>query len=222
MSSIFGGSKSKSSQSNQAYPFLQQQLGGVVGQAGTGANAIQALLSGDTTGFDQYKQSTGFNQLLQEGSRGITGNAAAGGLLRSGSTGQAIANYGNLFQNQYADNYFNKLLGQSGLGIQAGQTIGGAGTTSTSSSKSKPGIGGFLGSAASLVAASDRRLKKDIEKIGQLKNGLNVYSYKYIWDEDTTRVGVMADEVERIIPEALGPVLEGGYQSVDYSKLGAY
>jgi hypothetical protein len=110
---------------------------------------LSKLLSGDASGFNSYKDATGFNQLLQEGSRGITGNAAAGGLLRSGGTGKALVNYGNTMQNQYAGNYMQQLLGLSGLGLNAGQLIAGAGDVreAKSSSKEKPGLGKFIGTA---------------------------------------------------------------------------
>ncbi len=63
---------------------------------------------------------------------------------------------------------------------------------------------------------SDRRLKNNIHKIGQLKNGLNIYKFKYIWD-DAWRVGVMADEVRKVLPEAV--ITINGYDLVDYSKI---
>lgn len=74
------------------------------------------------------------------------------------------------------------------------------------------------GSLAMMMASmfSDRRLKKDIEKIDQLPSGLNVYRYKYLW-EDTSRVGVMADEVEKLFPEAIGEM--HGFKTVDYSRI---
>lgn len=72
-----------------------------------------------------------------------------------------------------------------------------------------------LGSAA--IMASDRRLKTGICKIGELANGLAVYTYRYIWG-GPQQTGVMADEVARIKPEALGPTILG-YQTVNYGAL---
>jgi hypothetical protein len=67
---------------------------------------------------------------------------------------------------------------------------------------------------------SDRRLKTDVEWVDTLPNGLGVYRYHYVWDEPGSdlHLGVMADEVERIMPEALGPVIEG-FQTVNYTKI---
>ena len=222
MGKIFGGSKQKSTStsSNKAYDQQNQTFSPVTNLTGSSANAMSALLNGDTSGFNAFKDATGFNALTEQGSRGITGNAAAGGLLRSGGTGKALQNYGQAMNSQFADNYFSKLLSQAQLGLGAGNLIAGAGQTSnsTSSSKSKPGLGGLLGGAGSLIAASDRRLKKDVKKLRELEDGLGVYEYKYI-DDTGPFVGVMADEVAKLRPEALGPVIRG-YATVDYAKIG--
>lgn len=147
MSSIFGGSKQKSSSSNQAYGNISQAFSPLESTATTGVNALNSLLSGDSSGFDAYKNATGFNAAAQQGSQGITGNAAAAGLLRSGSTGKALQSYGDNLQNQYASQYTNNLMNQANLGFQAGSLISGAGSTSQGSGSSKPGIGKFLGTA---------------------------------------------------------------------------
>lgn len=75
-----------------------------------------------------------------------------------------------------------------------------------------------LGSAALPLLFSDRRLKKNIKRVGRLKNDLPLYEFSYIW-EDKLRVGVMADDVEKAIPEAVVMSPEG-YKMVNYSMLG--
>ena len=62
---------------------------------------------------------------------------------------------------------------------------------------------------------SDRRLKHDAEKIGETKDGLPIYSFKYNGD-DRTQIGLMAQDVEKKHPEAVG--MSGGYKTVDYEK----
>lgn len=224
MGGLFSGSKqpgaSTSSSSNKAYDFLKGGFGGLTGQAESGTNAIQALLSGDTSGFDAYKKATGFDAQAEQGSRGVTGNAAAGGLLRSGASGKALQNYGQNLQNQASGSYLDRLQGLADTGFKAGSLIGGAGQQSQSqqnSSKGKGGLGDFLGAGLSTIALSDRRLKTNIVKMGTLANGLNVYKYNYLSDRDI-QFGVMADEVATLLPEALGPII-GGYNTVDYSKI---
>jgi hypothetical protein len=72
-----------------------------------------------------------------------------------------------------------------------------------------------LGAGAKMAMGSDRKLKRDIEVIGELR-GLPVYLFKYIWD-DKPMVGFMADEVEQVMPEAVINI--GGYKAVDYGMV---
>lgn len=67
---------------------------------------------------------------------------------------------------------------------------------------------------------SDPRLKKDVSLIKRLANGLGIYRFRYLWEPggEPEHIGVMANEVARIVPEALGPVV-GGFLTVDYAKL---
>jgi hypothetical protein len=78
-----------------------------------------------------------------------------------------------------------------------------------------PGLlaaGGKIGAAA----ISDRRLKKNIHALGETPPGIPIYSFEYLWGGEY--IGVMADEVEGIIPEAV-ITLPSGYKMVDYSML---
>jgi len=222
MSSIFGGSKQKASSSNKAYPYIQDTFGSTAGTTGGVSDAISSLLGlggsrAQSDAFNNYRDSTGYNFQLDQGSKAITGNNAAKGILNSGSTAKALTSYGQNLASQSMNDYLSQLFNLGNLGLGAGSLISGAGNTSTSSGSSKKGIGGFLGNAAGSIAASDRRLKKDIVKIGELNNGLNVYQYNYINDRGPY-IGVMVDEVSAIQPEALGPVIDG-YGTVDYSKI---
>jgi hypothetical protein len=75
-----------------------------------------------------------------------------------------------------------------------------------------------IGLAGSLLGGllSDIRAKEDIEPIGKLYDGQNVYSFRYKGDS-TPRVGLMAQEVERTRPDAVA-TLPGGLKIVDYGK----
>lgn len=80
-------------------------------------------------------------------------------------------------------------------------------------------IGGNMQAAASILPMlSDVRLKENIKRVGKTDDGLGVYTYNYKWD-DTPQMGVMAQEVEKKKPEAMGPTV-GGYKSVRYGLLG--
>jgi hypothetical protein len=77
------------------------------------------------------------------------------------------------------------------------------------------GGGGFRGGGG---RRSDIRLKHDISLIGRLGNGLGFYRFMYN-GSDKAYVGVIAQEVQRVEPEAV--VLgRDGYLRVFYDKLG--
>ncbi len=80
-------------------------------------------------------------------------------------------------------------------------------------------MGGLFGLGASLIKAipwSDRRLKTDIKRVGTLDNGLGVYSYR-LKGENHYQIGVMAQEVAEVHPEAIvhDP---SGFMKVDYQR----
>jgi hypothetical protein len=70
-------------------------------------------------------------------------------------------------------------------------------------------------SAAAIYAASDRRLKENIEAIGKTNDGQTIYRYNYKGDP-RTQIGLIAQEVEKHHPDAVG--LAGTYKTVDYKK----
>jgi hypothetical protein len=79
-------------------------------------------------------------------------------------------------------------------------------------------MGGLFGiaTAAAPFMMSDRRLKRDIERVGTMANGLPLYEFNYVWG-GPRQTGVMADEVMGVRPDAVHVV--GGYLAVDYSAL---
>lgn len=100
----------------------------------------------------------------------------------------------------------------SGLGGQFG--------TQTNTQSTSPGLGAMLGlglQAASMfppaAAASDRRLKEDIKRVGTADNGLPIFTYRYRGGA-TVHMGVMAQDVQEVCPQAVHE--KGGYLAVDY------
>lgn len=220
MGGLFGGSKQSSTSSNLNNTALTSALMPSVGGVGDSYNAIKALLSGDTSGFNAFKNAAGYNFAAKQGTQGVLGSGAARGLLRSGATGKGLVSFGQGLANQYLDNYLSKLMGMGQLGLGAAGVLSDSGRVSTQKSSSKNGLGGLVGGLASGIAASDPRLKENVIQIGVLEDGLPLYSYNYIWDgEDDRQIGVMADEVAELRPWAIGPQV-GEYLTVDYSKLG--
>jgi hypothetical protein len=80
------------------------------------------------------------------------------------------------------------------------------------------GAAGALGGAGIGAAVkSDRRLKKNIKRIGTHVLGIGLYTWDYLWGEPFA--GVMADEVEQVMPEAI-VMHPSGFKMVNYSMLG--
>lgn len=78
------------------------------------------------------------------------------------------------------------------------------------------GTGALSGSTTTTTQPSsffsDRRLKANVEEIGKLKDGQKLY--RYTMADGRTHIGLMADEVEKHHPDAVG--VAGGYKTVDY------
>ena len=102
-------------------------------------------------------------------------------------------------QGQYNQNLYNaQMAAASGL---TNALIGGA---------------GMLGGAF-MMKPSDLRLKKNVIKLGTHKTlGIGVYIWDYIWGEKGA--GVMAQELERIMPEAV-ITMPNGFKAVNYGAI---
>lgn len=207
---------------NQAYGLIKSTYSPMMNQGVGANNFLSALLTGqgDTTGanvgYQNYLQQAGYAPAMREMTRGTIGTQAAGGLLNSGSTQRALQSRGAEINQGFYNNYLQQLTGLSGLGLQAGGLVTNAGSRSTGGSPSTLGsIASTVGGIASIF--SDRRLKHTIQKVGEFADGLGVYLFSYLGRNERHR-GVMADEVERLRPWALGPRI-AGYATVNYGEL---
>lgn len=95
--------------------------------------------------------------------------------------------------------------------------FGGLGGTSSGSGRNPMDIGGIASGVGSLLYGaslfSDRRLKKNIKRIGETPGGTPLYEFEYIWG-GPVQVGVMSDEVPHAVA---GQVM--GYDVVDYARV---
>ena len=101
------------------------------------------------------------------------------------------------------------------LGAAGQQYQGAMGQYSADQAASQGLMSGIGTIASAAMMFSDRRLKKNIRKIGKML-GLNLYSYDYVWNEPA--IGFMADEVAELYPEAVDqhPI---GYDMIDYHRI---
>ena len=108
---------------------------------------------------------------------------------------------------------------QEALFRDASQTAQNAQTAAMNAQQAKSdAIGDTIGSGFDLLGGifSDKRLKKNIKLIGKSPSGINVYMFEYIDRFFGERVyqGVMSDEIP-----SNAIINNGGYDSVDYSKI---
>ena len=98
----------------------------------------------------------------------------------------------------------------SGLGAgQGGTSV----TTTPGPNALNQAIG--IGTTLASLPWSDKRLKENVKKVGETFDGQPIYSFNYK-GQDQTQIGLMAQDVEKRHPEAVG--LAGGYKTVDYDK----
>lgn len=110
--------------------------------------------------------------------------------------------------------------GLSGIG----EALGGIGSGIAGlfgSGAGEAALGGMLAEfgpemgLAAMGMFSDERVKEDIVPVGSLVDDTPVYSYRYKGDP-TPRIGLMAQDVEKDTPEAVGEI--GGIKVVNYAK----
>ena len=138
----------------------------------------------------QYSGGTQGNQMQQIGGAFNSANQMAGNVAS--------------FNANMLDSRYNAWANQQGARM-AGNAARQAGTMGMIGSIA----GGVLGGAG--MALSDRREKTEIKPLGKSGSilGLKTYSYKYKGD-DKKRIGVMAQDVQKVLPEAVEEVTYKG------------
>jgi len=191
-------------------------------------------------------RSQGFQNAQQQAQQDIQ-NRLAGAQFRLGAS-QQMGNLANLgfgmsntiqdrmlqqgamqraLQQQLMDTAQQRYAEYQGLPQQTvgyvSQALGASPIPQTQTTTKQPGLFDYLTLGATMKA-SDIRLKKNITKVGKLKNGLNIYKWEWKSFAKTlgmplkTTIGVMAQEVQKLKPEAVHEH-ESGYLMVDYGAL---
>ena len=185
------------------------------GGAGGLGSSRMALADQNLSSLNAQRQATA----AAAASSGVEANRAAaanqlatlGGQQIAGANQAAAARIGYA---QTPQDIFSKYASVIYGTPQASTTPNFAGTQGTTGQSSSKG-GGF--------SLSDINAKQDIRKIGLLNNGIGIYQYHYkpeLRDEwgHGLQVGVIAQEVEQIIPEAVCQ-LSNGFKAVNYSMV---
>lgn len=201
--------------------------------------------SGNTAAMTSLQNTPGYQFQLQQGNNAITAADAASGKTGSGNEALALSNYnqglaGTTYQNAVQNLMpflqssntnaagVGNLYAGLGQGLNAnygklGDATYGANTSigNANANADLAGLGAssnILGSAIGLggmfLGLSDARAKDDIEPVGALYDGQTVYKYRYKGDP-RHQIGLMAQEVEEHLPEAVGE-FGFGLKGVDY------
>ena len=208
---------------NVAQQQQQKMLGSAIGQgafggdrANIGLGALQNqqnLALGQTIG---QMESQGFQDAARNYMAGLgqIGTLAQQGQLAGLQGAQAMMGAGTLGQQTEQAGktaLYNQFLQKQSYPFQVAQFLAniaeGTGALSGSTTTTTQPMGFF----------SDKRLKEDVKRIGETNDGQTIYKYRYKHDpEGQTHIGLMAQEVEKHHPNAVG--LAAGYKTVDYDK----
>ena len=167
--------------------------------------------------------------------KGLASSTAAAYGIGTNAGNSAVANNASGNQNFYANQGvmgqgFSGAIGANNsagsmLNSLYGNQLNAWSAQQQANATSAAGLGSMVGQlgTAYMQFGSDVNIKQDIKKIGRLDNGLNLYSYQYKDEYKPTwgyglQYGVLAQEVEKIIPDAVHQHADG-YKVVDYAKV---
>jgi len=178
---------------------------GLAGSGGT-SDMLQRNLLELAPQFQQNRYTQLFNTAgMGQNAAAMTGTNTMQGLTNIGGIRSAPLAVGAQVSANQGQQFMSALPGlMSGLGF-SGPAAGSQGLGGMVGA----GLGGLGGMLGGLF--SDRRLKRDIVKVGEDANG-NIYHFKYIWSEQVYE-GRMADELAQIKPDAV-EVTKDGYLRV--------
>jgi hypothetical protein len=206
----------------------QNQLGAATSLGSMAGNGLSGNISGNNAiaGLGQQGFANTLNGLNSIGTLNTAQNTDAQNQMTIG--GQNMS-----YNQQQIDAANQDPWTKVGNLAQIGGGIAGLGgtTNGTATQTQDTGLGGIIGGAlgglgalknmgglagiGSLFTMSDIRTKENIQSVGALDNGLGVYSYNYKGDI-RPQIGLLAQEVERVRPEAVATDPRTGIKAVRY------
>ena len=207
---------------------MQQAAG--LQQAATRAAAMTGTRrQAEQMGYARQLDAAGLGRGLAGASLGAYGGATGAGTAAGQSAQSAGQNY-------------MRNMGMGANTIATGQRMNLSGLSNILNNQTKAfvntqgsflgDVGGFLGGAAAAYTGfggkgfnlpSDRRLKENIKEVGvDQRTALTLYEFNYkkeFSDPSKRYIGVMADEVELVYPDAVEDT-DLGFKTVRYDLLG--
>jgi Chaperone of endosialidase len=196
-----GGKGNQGAQGGQGAGQGSGGKGGKGGKGEKGNKGSQGAQGGQggagSSGAGGGQGSKGKEKIIRgsSGSKGGSGGGGGGG-NKGGGAGPGVS---------------SKIISGGGGGGNKGGGGGGGGANKGGSS------GG--GAKEKEKRPSDIRLKQDIVPLARLESGIELYRFRYKGGDPTTYVGVMAQEVQTIMPSAVS-LGRNRYLQVDYDRLG--
>lgn len=214
---------------------LYQEQAGLYDQMGV-LSGQSAGIAGVSDRLTQLQTQRGITKVLG----GQRSDIGAANLMESGSALDVIRDStqqghlqmavaranGQLEQQGYKEEALSyQAQGKASLAASAA-AVGQAGQAQAAAAASKKsGIGGILGgilkigaTVAPLIAASDYRLKRNITFLDRREDGLAHYIFQYR-DSPEVYIGVMAQEVLELYPDAVMKDPNSGYYMVNYTAI---
>jgi hypothetical protein len=181
----------------------------------TGRDFAQGRMQAGRDIASQVGQSTSALANLAGQQGGVISDFIGGGASNIANLLSGAGQYGAGQQMDLAKIRANLATGQGSQVAQAQQAIGQA-QAGGILGKSDAISGTVMDAAKTAAYFSDKRLKKDIKKLGSAK-GVNIYEWAWngLLDLKGKAVGVLAQEVEKIIPNSVVET-ETGYKAVRY------
>jgi hypothetical protein len=174
----------------------------------------QNMLNANNTLFGAGVNTAG--ALNSNTAAGLAGAGAIPGLALApaqAQVGAANAQQALPYQNLMAQLQAAGMLGGMGSSTSGTSTGTATGTQTPANNPLMNILGGVTAGAGLIGAFSDERLKEDVKPVGKLYDGQEVYSYRYRGD-NVPQIGLLAQEVEKVAPEAVGEA--GGFKTVRY------
>lgn len=184
----------------------------------SGYDKSLAAAQGDRTAAQQGASTFGQLGTAAQNAAISGGQAqlAAGQTEQTTDQAKLTADYGQFQQEQafpYAQASYLASTGTPVVSSMGGTTTGsGTGTTETSTNPWSQVLGLGL-TAAGAFSKSDKDVKADRRQIGVTFDGQPIWRFRYKGDP-TMRIGLMAQDVEKVHPEAVGEL--NGVKMVDY------
>jgi hypothetical protein len=181
-------------------------------QAQSGLTSTGAGLYG--TGVNERLSTLSQAPGIREAQFGDAAKLQEAGQAYEGQTAKEIEDQINRYN-------YNQNAPMAALQDYMAMIQGNYGGTSTQTAKAASGSGlqQGIGAAISLASLfSDRRLKTIRAHVATTPDGLKLYSFTYRGQPDIVHVGLIAQEVEDIYPQAVYDDPVSGFKKVDYGR----